>query len=55
MAQILELVEFLTCGLINIIERGSSFTGKSTEYQLREMYTLNMILEPLYLDIHINT
>lgn len=45
-------VEFLNLvGLINIIERGSSFTGKSTEYQLREMYTLNMILEPLYLDI----
>ena len=31
--------EFLNLiGLINIIERGSSFTGKSTEYQLRNVY-----------------
>lgn len=44
-------VEFLNLiGLMDILERGSSISGKSTEYRLRDMYTLNMLLEFAFLD-----
>lgn len=44
-------VEFLNLiGLLDILERGNSISGKSTEYRLRDMYTLNMVLEFAFLD-----